>query len=364
MPTKTAQCLKKLSPEDEASMAGLRYLQPSGAGYTRRKMGKSFCYVDAKGRLVRCPKLKKRFHSLVIPPAWKNVWISPDARSHIQATGFDEKGRKQYRYHPEWRAQRDGSKFHRILQFADVLPGLRQEIQENLGAPALSKPQIVATIVHLLETTLIRIGNEAYARQNKSYGLTTIRTQHVEISKTRIKFTFKGKSGVPHNVELRDARVARIIARCHDLPGQILFQYLDENGQPHPIGSADVNAFLRESTGGAFTAKDFRTWTASVMAAKVLKDYAPPTSMTSCRRNIKAAISEVARALRNTVSICRKCYVHPQVIEAYMEGLLDSSCAHQYKLMTRNYMKKGFREDEAFFLALLHGCSKRKVQAA
>jgi DNA topoisomerase-1 len=361
---KTAQCLKKLSPEDEANLAGLRYLQPCGGGYTRRKMGKNFCYVDAKGRLVTCRKQKQRFRSLAIPPAWRNVWISHDPRSHIQATGFDEKGRKQYRYHPEWRAQRDGSKFHRILQFANVLPTLRQRIQDDLRAPALSKPQIVATIVHLLETTLIRIGNESYARQNKSYGLTTIRTQHVEITKSKIRFTFKGKSGVPHNVELRDSRVARIIARCHDLPGQILFQYLDEAGQPHPIGSSEINAFLKEATGGAFTAKDFRTWTASVMAAKVLKDYDPPSSMTSCRRNIKAAISEVAQALRNTVSICRKCYVHPQVIEAYMDGILDRSCAHRYQTLARNYLKKGFNEDEAFFLALLQGCSKRKAQAA
>ncbi|WP_176736394.1 DNA topoisomerase IB [Oligoflexus tunisiensis] len=364
MPTKAARCLKKLSPEDEANLAGLRYLPPSVAGYTRRKMGKNFCYVDMKGRLVKCPKLKKRFQALMIPPAWKDVWISPDARSHIQATGFDEKGRKQYRYHPGWRAQRDGSKFHRILQFADMLPGLRRKIQENLRAPALSKPQIVATIVQLLETTLIRIGNESYAQQNKSYGLTTIRTQHVEISNSRVTFTFKGKSGVPHNVELRDARMARIIARCHDLPGQILFQYLDEKGQPHPIGSADVNAFLRETTGGAFTAKDFRTWTASVMAARVLRDYDPPTSLTSSRRNIKAAISEVARALRNTVSICRKCYVHPQVITAYMDGQLDRSCADRYERLASSFVKKGFRDDEAFFLALLQSCSKRKAQAA
>ncbi|MDQ3231189.1 MAG: hypothetical protein M3Q07_05155, partial [Pseudobdellovibrionaceae bacterium] len=327
----------KLSPEEEAGLAGLRYQQPTQAGYTRKKCGKYFRYFDAKGKLVTCPKLKHRFHALVIPPAWKNVWISSDPKSHIQATGIDDKGRKQYRYHAQWRTQRDGSKFERILEFAKVLPILRQRIQDNMRAEPLSKPQIVATIVHLLETTLIRVGNESYAKQNKSYGLTTIRDQHVAIDKSRITFAFKGKSGVPHRIQLKDARLARIIARCHDLPGQILFQYLDADGKPHPVGSADVNAFLKEITSGTFTAKDFRTWTASVMAAKVLREYDPPSSMTSGRRNVKAAITEVSKALRNTVSICRKCYVHPRVIEAYLDGICDRHCAHQYEVVARRY---------------------------
>lgn len=356
-----------LSPEEEASLAGLSYLSPDVPGYIRKKAGKNFRYYDAKGKLVTSPQIKARIKALVIPPAWEHVWISPDPNSHIQVTGYDAKGRKQYRYHPDWRRQRDDSKFDKLQVFGQMLPKIRGGIQENLRAKSLSKPQVLATIVHLLETTLIRIGNEAYAKQNKSYGLTTIRDKHVEVEKSTIYFEFKGKSGVMHEVTLKDPRIARIISRCQDLPGQLLFQYLDDEKVPRPIYSTDVNQFLGELTGSAFTAKDFRTWCASVMAAKVLREFDPPATQTYGKRAVKEAITQVAKALRNTVSVCRKCYVHPKIIEAYLDGLLHKECAKKYKRVMKNHIARGLDEDEAFLLALLEGCdakTKEKCLAA
>lgn len=354
----------KLSPEEEADLAGLNYTLTTEPGFVRKRVGKNFRYLDPKGKTVTCPKTKQRFKSLVIPPAWENVWISADPKSHIQVTGRDERGRKQYRYHNLWRAQRDGSKFDKMLIFGKTLPTIRTTIQSNLKAKALSKPQVVATVVHLLETTLIRIGNESYAKQNKSYGLTTIRDKHVEIDHATVKFEFKGKSGVQHKVTLKDPRIARIVSRCQDLPGQMLFQYIDEDGHPRPVGSSDINQFLGEVTGNSFTAKDFRTWCASVLAAKVLREFEPPTSMTKGNKNVKAAITEVAKALRNTVSVCKKCYVHPRIIEAYLDGMLDSGCAKKYKRTMKSYIAAGMQEDEAFLLALLEGCDLPKKKAA
>lgn len=361
-----AKNVLKLTPEQEADMAGLSYLHSDVPGYIRKRHGKHFRYFDATGKAVTDKKIIQRFKSLVIPPAWENVWISPDPKSHIQVTGRDERGRKQYRYHSLWRTQRDVSKFDKMLVFGQSLPTVRQKIQTDLKAKALSKQQIVATVVHLLETTLIRIGNESYAKQNKSYGLTTIRDRHVAIDHATLHFEFKGKSGVPHNVTLKDPRIARIVSRCHDLPGQILFQYLDESGYPRPVGSSDINQFLSEVTGSPFTAKDFRTWCASVLAAKVLREFEPPTSMTKGNKNVKAAITEVAAALRNTVSVCKKCYVHPRIIEAYLEGTLDSRSAKKYQRMMKTHMAAGLGEDEAFMLALLKGGTalKQRKKAA
>jgi DNA topoisomerase-1 len=356
---KQSKNLKKLTPEEEASLAGLTYLTPGVPGYIRKRYGKSFRYYDAKGRPVTDGRLKQRFKALVIPPAWENVWISPNPRSHIQVTGIDQKGRKQYRYHSEWRSQRDGSKFQKLAHFGKLLPTIREGIQSNLKAKPLSKDQVVATIVHLLENTLIRIGNEAYVKQNKSYGLTTIRDEHVEIDRSTIYFEFKGKSGIHHKVSLRDPRIAKIVAKCQDLPGQLLFQYLDETGEPRPVYSSDVNHFLGQITGSAFTAKDFRTWCASVLAAKVLREFDPPTSQTGGKRNVKAAITEVAKALRNTVSVCRKCYVHPKIIEAYLDGLLHADCAKKYQRLMKVHLANGLGEDEAFLLALLEGCDSK-----
>ncbi len=359
--------LVKLTPEQEAKIAGLVYLTPDVPGFIRKKSGKSFRYYTAKGKAVTDPKVKARFKALVIPPAWENVWISPNPRSHIQVTGVDQKGRKQYRYHSEWRSQRDGSKFVKLAHFGKLLPTIREGIQSNLKSKALSKDQVVATVVHLLENTLIRIGNESYVKQNKSYGLTTIRDQHVEVDRSTIYFEFKGKSGVQHKVSLRDPRIAKIVAKCQDLPGQLLFQYLDEEGSPRPVYSSDVNQFLGQITGSAFTAKDFRTWCASVLAAKVLREFEPPTSQTGGKRNVKAAITEVAKALRNTVSVCRKCYVHPKIIEAYLDGLLHADCAKKYQRLMKSHIATGLGEDEAFLLALLEGCdvkSKDKRLAA
>ncbi|MBC7659829.1 MAG: DNA topoisomerase IB [Chitinophagaceae bacterium] len=352
----------KLTPEQEADIAGLSYLHSDAPGFVRKRVGKHFRYFDAKGKLVSDPKLKARFKALVIPPAWENVWISPDPRNHIQVTGRDERGRKQYRYHSLWRTQRDGTKFDKMLIFGKVLPKIRQEIKTNLNAKSLSKRQIVATVVHLLETTLIRVGNESYAKQNKSYGLTTIRDKHVEIDHGTLRFQFKGKSGVAHDVKVKDRRIAKIVERCHDLPGQLLFKYLDEAGELRPVGSTDINEFLRHVTGNPFTAKDFRTWCASVLAAKVLREFEPPTSMTRGNKNVKAAITEVAAALRNTVSVCKKCYVHPKVIEAYLDGMLDEKSARKYQRVMKSYIATGLGKDEAFLLALIEGCDTAKTR--
>ncbi len=354
----------QLTPEKEADLAGLIYGQTSDPGYFRRRHGKSFRYFDGRGKAITSKELKQRFAALAIPPAWQDVWIASNPLSHIQVIGRDEKGRRQYRYHSLWRAQRDGTKFDKMQLFGSHLPIIRQVIQKNLKAAPLSKEQIMATVVHLLETTLIRIGNESYAKQNKSYGLTTIREKHVEIENSTVRFEFKGKSGIMHKVEVKDPRIARIINRCHHLPGQLLFQYIDEIGETRAIGSADVNQFLNEITRSSFTAKDFRTWSASVMAAKVLREFEPPTSVTGGKRSVKAAITEVAKALRNTVSVCRKCYVHPAIIEAYLDGRLCKGCEGNYTRGMKSHLEAGLSEDEAFLLALLKNCEQQKKKAA
>lgn len=354
----------EITPEEEADQAGLNYLTTDGPGFSRKRRGKSFSYFDGNGRLVTDKLLKKRFQALVIPPAWTDVWISPDPKSHIQATGRDARGRKQYRYHSHWRVCRDESKFTRMLEFAKALPGIRLHIKKGLNAEALSKEQILCSVLHLLETTLIRIGNEAYAKHNKSYGLTTIRDHHVEIKESSVLFEFKGKSGVPHRVKLNDRKMARIIARCHSLPGHLLFQYLGDDGQPRPIGSSDVNALLREITGSPFTAKDFRTWCATVMALRVLKDFEVPASKTAGQKAVKAAIAEVAKALRNTVAVCKKCYVHPFIIENYLAGELHRKQRAPERRRVEAYRDLGLNDDEAAVLALLESRVLRTRTAA
>lgn len=309
-----------LDPVEAARAARLRYITDSRPGITRRRRGKSFTYLDADGKTVRDKDLLARIRSLVLPPAWTNVWISPIANSHLQATGRDARGRKQSRYHPHWREVRDETKYERMLLFAEALPVIRERVDRDLALPGLPRERILATIVALMESTLIRIGNESYAKQNHSFGLTTMRNRHVEVNGARVTFSFQGKSGVHHTIDLSDRRLANIIRRCEELPGYELFQYLDTDNERHSIDSADVNDYLQSITGQSITAKDFRTWAGSVLACDLLREYEPSLSATQAKKNIVATIKCVAQRLGNTPSVCRKCYIHPAVLEAYLNG--------------------------------------------
>jgi DNA topoisomerase-1 len=308
-------------PVESARAAGLRYVSDAKPGIARKKHGKSFRYTNPDGTPVRDPKVHARIKSLVIPPAWTDVWISTHANGHLQATGRDAKRRKQSRYHPKWREVRDQTKYERMTYFAKALPNIREHVQEDLSRPGLPREKVLATIVSLMEVTLIRVGNQEYAKENGSYGLTTMRNKHVEVNGSKITFSFQGKSRVHHTINLQDRRLANIIRRCEELPGYELFQYLDADGERHTIDSADVNDYLQSITGEHFTAKDFRTWAGSVLAAEILREFEPFSSATQAKRNIAQAIKSVASRLGNTPSVCRKCYVHPAVVEAYMGGI-------------------------------------------
>jgi DNA topoisomerase-1 len=277
--------------------------------------------VSARGKPVSA-RDRARIRSLVIPPAWTNVWICPDPRGHLQATGRDARGRKQYRYHPRWREVRDENKYGRLADFGRALPAIRRRIQRDLRQQGLPREKVLAAVVKLLETTFIRVGNEEYARQNHSYGLTTMRDAHVRVSGSKVRFLFRGKSGVQHQLELADRRLARIVKECRDLPGQQLFQYLDARGNVVDVGSADVNTYLKDITGTDFTSKDFRTWAGTVLAATLLCESERPASVTAGKKAVVRAIDEVAERLGNTRAVCRKCYVHPAVIDAYLDGTI------------------------------------------
>jgi DNA topoisomerase-1 len=268
-----------------------------------------------------------RIRSLVIPPAWTDVWICPDPRGHLQATGRDARGRKQYRYHPRWREVRDEDKYGRLAEFGRALPAIRRRVARDLGRQGLPREKVLAAVVKLLETTFIRVGNDEYARQNRSFGLTTMRDGHVRVTGSKVKFLFRGKSGVQHELELDDRRLARIVRQCRDLPGQELFQYLDASGRPVDVGSDDVNAYLKEITGTDFTSKDFRTWAGTVLAAQLLCVCEPCASATAGKKAIVTAIDQVAKRLGNTRAVCRKCYVHPAVIDAYLDGSIARAMA-------------------------------------
>jgi DNA topoisomerase I len=335
-----------------AEEAGLVYVDDSRPGLTRRRTGTGFRYLDAKGGPVRDKRVLARIRSLAVPPAYTDVWICPRSNGHIQATGRDAKGRKQYRYHPDFRQAREANKFSRIMAFADALPGIRQRVDADMRRPGLPREKVLATVVHLLETTLIRVGNDDYARTNKSYGLTTLRDPHVRIEGAALSFRFKGKSGKTWDVSLKDRRVARIVKACQDLPGQELFQYLDDDGTQRDVTSSDVNAYLREITGEDFTAKDFRTWAGTVLAALALREFESFDSEAGAKRNIRAAIESVAGRLGNTPTICRKCYIHPQVLDCYLEGglLLQVKDAVESELSED---LSSLRPEEAAVLGLL-----------
>jgi DNA topoisomerase-1 len=266
----------------------------------------------------------RRIKSLAIPPAWKDVWICPSPNGHLQATGRDAKGRKQYRYHPRWREVRDQTKYDRLVAFGQVLPAIRNRVEKDLVLTGLPRAKVIATVIKLLEVTLIRVGNEEYARQNQSFGLTTMRNRHVEVTGAKIRFAFRGKSGVKFNLDIHSPRLAKIVARCQDLPGQELFQYFDDNGELRSVDSSDVNEYLREVAGEDFTAKDFRTWAGTVLAARALRGLGPFASQAHAKRNVVNAVESVAEKLGNTRAICRQCYIHPAIIEAYLDGRIGT----------------------------------------
>jgi DNA topoisomerase-1 len=315
----------------------LHYVDDTLPGITRRKLRGKFRYFDAKGQRITDPDEIKRINALAVPPAYSDVWICADPRGHLQATGRDARGRKQYRYHPRWREVRDADKYSRLRDFGRALPKLRKQLEALLAAPGFSRDKVMATVITLLDATLIRVGNTQYARDNRSYGLTTLRSRHVEVNGSAILFQFRGKSGVEHQITVKDRRLARIIKRCQEIPGQNLFQYLDENGERHTISSSDVNAYLQTLTGADFTAKDYRTWAGSALALAVLRELQwEPES--DAKRHVVEMVKNVARQLGNTPAVCRKCYIHPAVLDGFMLGALAQ--------LPRPRLRKGLKAEE------------------
>jgi DNA topoisomerase-1 len=312
--------LPETDPVESAKQAGLRYVSDDGPGIRRRRAGSGFSYLDPDGERITDLDTLRRIRSLAVPPAWTDVWISPHPRGHIQATGRDARGRKQYRYHPRWREVRDETKYERMVAFGASLPAIRKRLNKDLSRRGLPREKVLATVVRLLEMSLIRVGNEEYARDNRSFGLTTMRDRHVDVDGSNLRFHFTGKSGKRHQVGVTDRRLARIVERCQDLPGQTLFQYVDDEGERHPVDSDDVNEYLRDISGQDFTAKDFRTWAGTVLAAWALKDLEAFDSEAQAKRNIVEAVEQVAGYLGNTPAVCRKCYVHPEILDSYLDG--------------------------------------------
>jgi DNA topoisomerase-1 len=312
----------RANPGEVAEVAGLQYVTDTPPGIQRKRAGRGFTYLGIDGSPIRDLQELRRIQALGIPPAWTKVWICALRHGHLQATGRDAKGRKQYRYHTQWREVRDQTKYGQMCAFGAALPLIRKQVDHDLALTNLPRAKVLATVLRLLEMTLIRVGNEEYARANQSFGLTTLRDQHVDITGTTLRFQFRGKSGKEHAIEIRDRRLARIVQRCQDLPGQELFQYVDDEGQRRTIDSADVNAYLRQITGQDFTTKDFRTWAGAVLATKGLQACGTCESVTQARKNVVQVIKSVASQLGNTPTICRKCYVNPVIIEAYVAGSL------------------------------------------
>jgi DNA topoisomerase I len=347
VPTSTMQ-----TPQAAASAAGLRYVADGAPGIRRVRAGGGFRYLDAQGRPVRDPQVRARIRALAIPPAWTDVWICPSPHGHIQAVGRDQRRRKQYRYHARWREVRDEAKYERMLGFAGALPALRAQVERDLARRGLPREKVLAAVVRLLEATLIRVGNDEYATQNRSYGLTTMRDRHAQVSGASIEFRFRGKSGKTHVVGIEDRRLGRIVKRCQDLPGEELFQYVDDDGAVQDVQSGDVNDYLRSLTGQDFTAKDFRTWAGTVLAAWALAELRVFGSATQARKNIVQAIERVAARLGNTTAVCRKCYVHPAVIDSYLDGTLVEAL----RVRAGRELKRTpeLTREEIAVLALLH----------
>ena len=308
-------------PSQSARAAGLRYVRDTMPGIRRRRAGKGFSYTGADGERIRDEGTLRRIRALAIPPAYSEVWICPLANGHLQAVGRDARGRKQYRYHPKWRETRDETKYGRMLAFSEALPAIRRRVESDLARAGLPREKVLAAVVRLLEVTGIRVGNDEYARANRSFGLTTLLNDHVEVSGSTMRFKFRGKSGKTHTTSLNDRRIARIVQRCQALPGEDLFQYVDADGLEQSIGSGDVNDYLREITGEDFTAKDFRTWSGTTLALAALQEIGPAASEQEGKSAILKAIDQVAEQLNNTRAVCRKYYVHPLVFERYLTGI-------------------------------------------
>jgi DNA topoisomerase I len=347
LPEKTAEVAAVIAEE------GLRYVSDAAPGYRRKRTGTSFSYYDKDGARITNKDVVRRIKAIGIPPAYESVWICPSPNGHIQATGLDARGRKQYRYHPKWRELRDQNKYEHIMQFATVLPRLRRRVASHIKREGLPREKVLATIVSLLEKTLIRVGNAEYANQNKSYGLTTMRRKHVDIKRGTLRFEFTGKSGKQWKLKVEDKRIVAITKRCAEIPGHELFKYLDEEGAAHTVDSGDVNAYIKEISGQDFTAKDFRTWSGTVLAALALAEFRKYDSQAEAKRNVVAAIEKVARQLGNTPAICRKCYVHPEILNAYMSGdfvrMIETKIADRFK---RQYAR--LTADEVMVLAFLN----------
>jgi DNA topoisomerase-1 len=349
-------------PDDSARQAapavmppGLRHADDSRPGYTRKREKDGFRYFDLAGERIDDEAEIKRINALAIPPAYENVWICPDPRGHIQATGRDARGRKQYRYHARWRETRDADKYERMAQFGRALPKIRARVARDLKLPGMPCDKVIAAIVQLLDTTLIRIGSAEYARDNQSYGLTTLRKKHVKIEAGQLRFRFRGKSGIEHDVTVNNPRIKRIVRRCAELPGHELFQYLDEDGTRRTIGSADINDYLRRASNADFTAKDYRTWAGSVYALAALRRLMC-SNAAEARRHIVATVKDVAVLLRNTPAVCRRCYIHPVIISAFEADELQS--------LPPGQARRGLRVDEVAFAALLAHAGKRAAQQA
>ncbi|HEU4985604.1 MAG TPA: DNA topoisomerase IB [Rhizobiaceae bacterium] len=343
--------LAKTAP-DTAQSAGLIYVSDEEPGIRRKKAGKGFTYKTSDGKTVKDKAVLMRIRSLAIPPAWTDVWICAKANGHIQATGRDARGRKQYKYHPKFREIREEAKFEHLMEFARLLPKIRAKVSEHMSLRGLPREKVLATTVHLLEATLIRVGNDDYAKQNKSYGLTTLRDPHVKINGSELRFQFKGKGGKTWRLKMTDRRVAKIVKACQELPGQELLQYIDENGDRQDVTSSDVNDYLREITGQEITAKDFRTWAGTVLAALALREFESFDSDAKAKKNVRAAIENVATRLGNTPTICRKCYIHPEILDSYVRGSLLLEVKEEVESELRGELG-GLRPEEAAVLTLL-----------
>jgi DNA topoisomerase-1 len=342
--------------QQTAKAAHLRYVSDDIPGIQRKRVGKGFAYFDSDGKRINEMDELDRINTLAIPPAWTEVWICPYPNGHLQATGRDAKGRKQYRYHERWGRRRNRAKFDRMLAFGEALPKIRKRVEHDLALPGLPREKVLATVVKLMDTTFIRVGNPEYARTNQSYGLTTMRDKHVAVSGSIVEFKFRGKSGKEHVVDVQDKRLARIIQRSRELPGYELFQYLDESGIPHDISSTEVNDYLREASGEDFTAKDFRTWGGTLLALLCLQDSEPVESKTQVKRNIVQTVKNVAEQLGNTTAVCRKYYIHPAVIEAYEDGSFAEVMRKCHAKVKR--ASNGLRAEECLVVAFLQQIEK------
>jgi len=349
-------------PAKAASAASLKYVSDESPGIRRKKAGTGFTYVGANGKPLRDEQTLRRIKSLVIPPAWTEVWICPDPDGHLQATGYDARHRKQYRYHPRFREVREQTKYNRMMDFARALPAIRRRVEHDLKLRGLPREKVLAAVVKLLETTLIRVGNDEYAATNKSFGLTTLQDKHAEIKGSRIRFEFKGKSGVEHDIDLSDPRLAKIVKQCQELPGQELLQYLDDDENVRDIGSSDVNDYIREIAGDEFTAKDFRTWAGTVLAAMALRELEAFDSQAQAKKNVVKAVESVAKKLGNTKAVCRKCYIHPAVLESYVEGSLIETLKRKTEAKLTQGVKS-LKPEEAMVLTLLQQRLKRGSRA-